>query len=116
MRSLNVEMNEIMRMANDTSDAIKEMNEAFQGETETEFIATQIQDRLEVQKVSKRKQSLGRAMTAKHRALEPIYEVSNEYALVPVDNSALKKQRMERLKHRARLVSGRERSAQGLPV
>lgn len=56
-------------------------------------------------------------MTAKHRALEPIYEeVNNEYALVPVDNSALKKQRVERLKQRARLVSGRERSAQGLPV
>ena len=29
MRSLNNEMEEIMRMANDTSDALKEMNEAF---------------------------------------------------------------------------------------
>ena len=86
MRQIDDEMRDMLMMANDTRSAIREMNEAFEGDQEVEYIAETVNDRLKVHK-QKRKRTHDRLATAKARALEPIMEEKdNEYALVLHDS------------------------------
>lgn len=79
-------MRDMLMMANDTKSAIREMNEAFEGDQEVEYIAETVNDRLKVSK-QKRKRTHDRLATAKARALEPIMEEKdNEYAVVLHDS------------------------------
>lgn len=50
LRQIDDEMRDMLMMANDTRSAIREMNEAFEGDQEVEYIAEQVNDRLKVHK------------------------------------------------------------------
>lgn len=49
------EMRDMVMMSKDTRNAIREMNEAFSGEHETEFIAEEQNNKIKVQKVTRRR-------------------------------------------------------------
>jgi hypothetical protein len=111
MKIIDDEMRDMVIMSKDTRSAIREMNDAFSGEQETEFIAEEHNNKIKVQKVVTRKRTFDRMKTAKGRPLEPIMEleadlVTNDFALVPVNIGDEKKKRNDSLKHKARLMSG----------
>lgn len=89
MKLIDDDMRDMLMMAQDTRSAIREMNEAFAGDQETEYIAEEKNNKIKVKKVV-RKRTVDRVTTAKTRALEPILEVddqvTNAFALVPVNN------------------------------
>lgn len=99
MKLIDNEMNDMLSMSKDTRSAIREMNEAFSGDQEVEFITEESNNRLKVLKKTRRR-TVDRVATAKTRALEPILEERNdEYALVPVKgNEELKKARNNSIK------------------
>lgn len=109
------EMRDMLLMSKDTRGAIREMNDAFKGESdlESQFVAEEHNNKLQVRKVITRKRTLDRLATAKGRPLEPIMEerlYKDQYALVAVDTEQQKRVRNESLKHKARLISGTNRS------
>jgi hypothetical protein len=88
-------------MSKDTYGAIRQMNEAFNGETEFKYVAkvdrankTQV-EKVEVKKTPVITKSLG---------LD--YDVDDSMALVPLDSTEHKKQKREMLKERAKLITG----------
>lgn len=87
MKLINDEMREILLMAKDTKNAIREMNEAFRGDQEVEYVVTKHKNKT---KVSKRKKTVDarQALTA---PLQPIYEVDDSKALVQFQNPKTKK-------------------------
>jgi hypothetical protein len=111
MRLLNDEMRDMLMMARDTKTAIREMNEAFTGDLDSDYI--QFKDaktkKSKVKKVVRQKTVERPHGTAQNKALEPIMEseeVDNTFALVPVNNARLKKKRNDILKQRAKLITG----------
>jgi hypothetical protein len=55
MKMIDDEMRDMVMMSKDTRNAIREMNEAFSGEHETEFIAEEQNNKIKVQKVTRRR-------------------------------------------------------------
>ena len=114
MKMIDDEMRDMLMMSKDTRGAIRDMNDAFKGDQETEFVAKEQGNKIKVQKIT-RKRTLDRLATAKGRPLEPIMELEADYgsqALVPVNTEHIKKKRNDSLKHKARLMSGNPRSQQ----
>ena len=115
VKMIDDEMRDMLLMSKDTRGAIREMNDAFKGEgdLESQFVAEEHNNKLQVRKVITRKRTLDRLATAKGRPLEPIMEErghKDQYALVAVDTEQQKRVRNESLKHKARLISGTNRS------
>lgn len=111
MRLLNDEMRDMLMMSRDTKTAIREMNEAFTGEQESDYIhyKDSKSKKSKVKKVVRQKTVERPHGTAQNKALEPIMEseeVDNTFALVPVNNGRLKKKRNDILKQRAKLITG----------
>ena len=111
MRLLNDEMRDMLMMSRDTKTAIREMNEAFTGEQESDYIHFKDSKtkKSKVKKVVRQKTVERPHGTAQNKALEPIMEteeVDNTFALVPVNNARLKKKRNDILKQRAKLITG----------
>lgn len=99
-------MRDMLLMAGDTRGAIKEMNEAFNGEAEFDYVEQRTKTgRLRIKKVAKRRDNTtGRmANTAKDRELHPIQEDlrDDSMALVAYDPIEKKKVRKD-LKQRAK--------------
>ncbi len=93
LKMIDDEMRDMLMMSQDTRSAIREMNEAFAGDNQTEYIAEERNNKIKVSKVT-RKRTLDRLATAKTRALEPIMEeTNNRYAIVPVDDKEQRKKR-----------------------
>lgn len=91
MKLINDEMRDMLMMSKDTRGAIREMNDAFTGDADVEYIAQVHNNKTKVKKVARRKTVDRAAVTAKDRELEPIYEVDDSRALIAFDNPKQKK-------------------------
>ena len=76
MRHLNDEMRDMLMMSRDTKTAIREMNEAFSGEQESDYIHFKDSKtkKSKVKKVVRQKTMERPHGTAQNKALEPIME------------------------------------------
>ena len=109
MKVINDEMRDILMMAKDTKSAIQEMNDAFKGEQEVDYVPVVKGNKVRVKKVARRKTVERQASTAHNRELEPVYEVQDQddsRALIAFDNPKQKKRERLLLKERAKQVTG----------
>jgi hypothetical protein len=72
MKIINDEMRDMLMMSKDTKSAIQDMNAAFAGDQDVEYIAQVHGNKTRVKKVARRKTVDRASVTAHNRALEPI--------------------------------------------